>query len=115
MLGTYLQINSLIGLDIHIDETFAMIERELIVFSEKLQKYIKTIEHSDIAMLKLDGNFPKAHLWKHVIWDIQPKRVAHNYSTCPNEKMHSTLKDAYADQSNGKNRYVIVFFRLHNI
>ena len=37
MLGTYLQIDSLIGLDVHTDETLAMIERELLVFSDELQ------------------------------------------------------------------------------
>lgn len=57
-------------------------------------------------MLKLDWDFPKAHLWTHV-----------NYSTRPNEKMHGTLKDAYSDQSNGKDIEKQVNYgisRLHN-
>ena len=53
--------------------------------------------------LKTDWNFPKIHLWKHVVWDIQMKEAACNYSTRPNEKMHSALKNAYQDCSNGKN------------
>ncbi|KIJ58047.1 hypothetical protein HYDPIDRAFT_103369, partial [Hydnomerulius pinastri MD-312] len=46
-------------------------------------------------------DFPKAH-WKHVVQDIWNKGAARNYSTCPNEKMHGPLKDAYRDHSNGK-------------
>ena len=53
--------------------------------------------------LKTDWNFPKIHLWNHVVWDIRMKGAAHNYSTWPNEKMHGTLKNAYQDHSNGKN------------
>ncbi|KAI9574141.1 hypothetical protein HD554DRAFT_2228583 [Boletus coccyginus] len=104
MLGIYLRIDSLIGLDIHTDKTLAMIEEELLVFSDELQlkKYINAAERSDITTLKLDWDFPKAHLWKHVIRDIRTKGVARNYSTCPNEKMHGALKDAYADRTNGK-------------
>jgi len=37
MLSTYLQIDSLIGLDVHTDEMLAMIEKELLVFSDELQ------------------------------------------------------------------------------
>ncbi|KAF8548228.1 hypothetical protein OG21DRAFT_1479277 [Imleria badia] len=102
MLGTYLQLDSLIGLDVHTDKTLEMIEKELIVFGNELQQYIKAIKHSDNTDLKLDWDFPKAHLWKHVVQDIRLKGVVHNYSTHPNEKMHGALKDAYADRSNRK-------------
>ncbi|KAG6370447.1 hypothetical protein JVT61DRAFT_12066 [Boletus reticuloceps] len=102
MLGTYLRIDSLIGLDVHTDKTLAMIDEELVVFGDELQQYIRAVKRSDITTLKLDWDFPKAHLWKHVIQDIQAKGVARNYSTRPNKKMHGTLKDAYADRSNGK-------------
>ncbi|KAF8123035.1 hypothetical protein EV363DRAFT_1550073 [Boletus edulis] len=95
MLGTYLQLDSLIGLDVHTDKTLEMIEKELIVFGDELQQYIKAVERSDNTDLKLDWDFLKAHLWKHV-------GVVCNYSTRPNEKMHGALKDAYADRSNGK-------------
>ena len=132
MLGSYLQIDSLIGLDVHTDETLTMIEEELVVFGDELhvcilypslnlttepannlsKKYIKFAKRSGIETLKLDWNFPKVHLWKHVVHDIRIKGVARNYSTRPNEKMHSALKDAYADRSNGKDieKQVWVFF-----
>ncbi|KAI9572239.1 hypothetical protein HD554DRAFT_2320517 [Boletus coccyginus] len=94
----------LIGLDVHTDETLAMIEEELLVFSDELQlkKYINAAERSDITTLKLDWDFLKAHLWKYVVWDIRTKGVTRNYSTRPNEKMHGALKDVYADRTNGK-------------
>jgi hypothetical protein len=50
----------------------------------------------------VEWNFPKAHLWKHVVRDICSKGAARNYSTRPNEKMHKPLKDTYRDRSNGK-------------
>lgn len=37
MVGSYLQIDSLIGLDVHTDETLAMIKRELVVFGNEFQ------------------------------------------------------------------------------
>ncbi|KAG2028374.1 hypothetical protein BDR03DRAFT_808274, partial [Suillus americanus] len=85
VICSYLKLDSLIRLDVHMEWTIAMIEDELLVFG-----------------LKKDWNFPKAHLWKHVPQDIQMKGVACNYSRHPNEKLHGPLKSAYLLQSNGK-------------
>ncbi|KAI6005415.1 hypothetical protein EDC04DRAFT_2611551 [Pisolithus marmoratus] len=85
MMCSYLQLDSLIGLDVQTEKTIAMIENELIVFRDELKE---------------NWNFPKAHLWKHITHDIQSKGAIHNYSAQPNEKMHGPLKDAYQDCSN---------------
>ncbi|KAI5990052.1 hypothetical protein F5J12DRAFT_907606 [Pisolithus orientalis] len=105
MLRSYLELDSLIGLDVHTDKTLELIEREQLVFGSEL----KLAEH-----LKTDWNFPKVHLWKHVMWDIWNKGAAHNYSTRPNKKMHSSLKDAYQDCSNGKDIAIQVLHVDHH-
>ncbi|KAI5999855.1 hypothetical protein F5J12DRAFT_784618 [Pisolithus orientalis] len=69
----YLQLETLIGLDVHTEATLGMIEHELLVFRGEL---------------KDNWNFPKAHLWKHVTHDIWSKGAICNYSAQPNEKMH---------------------------
>jgi len=60
------------------------------------------VKESAIEDLKENWDFPKAHLWKHVVRDIQRKGVSQNYSTRPNEGMHKPLKDAYHDHTNNK-------------
>lgn len=62
---------------------------------------MQVIEASNIDGLRSDWDFPKIHLWKHVIHDIQNKGAVWNYSTRPNEGMHGPLKDAY-ERTNGK-------------
>ncbi|KAF8452167.1 hypothetical protein L210DRAFT_3608318 [Boletus edulis BED1] len=96
LICSYLELDSLTGLDAHTERTLEMIEKELLVFGNDL-KAGELSEH-----LKTDWNFPKIHLWKHVVWDIHMKGAACNYSTRPNEKMHGALKNAYQDRSNGK-------------
>ncbi|KAG1726802.1 uncharacterized protein EDB91DRAFT_1239606 [Suillus paluster] len=54
-------------------------------------------------MSEKSWNFPKKHLSAHLFDDIEAKGVSRNYSTKPNEKMHSPLKDAYQDRTNFKN------------
>ncbi|KIN96111.1 hypothetical protein M404DRAFT_164113, partial [Pisolithus tinctorius Marx 270] len=105
MLCSYLELDSLIGLDMHTDRTLELIEREQLVFRSEL----KLAGH-----LKTDWNFPKVHLWKHVMWNIWNKGAAHNYSTWPNEKMDSSLKDAYQDCSNGKDIAIQVLHVNHH-
>ncbi|KAG2114095.1 hypothetical protein BD769DRAFT_1630026 [Suillus cothurnatus] len=95
VISTYLQLDSLIGLDVHTEGTLAAIEAELLA-------YITCVESSDIEKLKLDWDFPKTHLWKHVVRDIRRKGAARNYSTRPNEKLHGPLKDTYHDRTNRK-------------
>ncbi|KAI6096505.1 hypothetical protein F5141DRAFT_1067665 [Pisolithus sp. B1] len=103
MLRSYLELDSLIGLSIHTDRTLELIEKEQVTFENKLKEYILCVSSGELAEhLKTDWNFPKVHLWQHAVWDIQKKGVACNYSTRPNEKMHSLLKDAYQDHSNRK-------------
>ncbi|KIO03606.1 hypothetical protein M404DRAFT_26915 [Pisolithus tinctorius Marx 270] len=98
----YLQLETLIGLDVHTEATLGMIEDELLVFRGELKAYRSRIHHLHDTGLKDNWNFPKAHLWKHVTCDIRSKGAVRNYSAWPNEKMHSPLKDAYQDCSNGK-------------
>ena len=57
---------------------------------------------SNIEGLKVDWDFPKTHLWKHVVSDIRCKGAARNFSTRPNESMHGALREAYEQWSNGR-------------
>ncbi|KAG2085342.1 uncharacterized protein F5147DRAFT_793714 [Suillus discolor] len=102
VISSYLQLDSWIGLDLHTERTLAAIDAELLVFDAELKAYITCAEESEVEKLKLDWNFPKTHLWKHVVRDIRLKGVARNYSTRPNEKLHGPLKDTYHRRTNGK-------------
>ncbi|KAG0695762.1 hypothetical protein DFH29DRAFT_984879 [Suillus ampliporus] len=95
--------NSYIGFDMHTASTLDAIETELLVFNDALKDYAQCAAESSIEDLRLNWDFPKTHLWKHVTRDIRMKGAARNYSTHPNEKLHSPLKDAYERQLNGKN------------
>ncbi|KAI6103321.1 hypothetical protein EDD17DRAFT_1778697 [Pisolithus thermaeus] len=83
VLASYLELDSLIGLDVHMEKTIEMIEAELLRFSGALKGYIECIERSGLDGLQTDWNFPKAHLWQHI-------------------SMHGPLKEAYECQSNGR-------------
>ncbi|KAI5996912.1 hypothetical protein F5J12DRAFT_907015 [Pisolithus orientalis] len=102
LISSYLQLDSLIGLDIQTNRTLSAIETELLVFNERLQAYKECTMNSSIPGLKVDWDFPKVHLWKHMVCDIREKGAVRNYSTHPNEKMHGPLKEAYQDRSNGR-------------
>ncbi|KAG1850743.1 hypothetical protein C8R48DRAFT_750083 [Suillus tomentosus] len=102
VISTYLQLDSLISLNVHTEGTLAAIEAELLVFDTELKAYVTCVESSDIEKLKLDWDFPKTHLWKHVVRDIRHKGAAHNYNTRPNEKLHGPLKDTYHYRTNRK-------------
>ncbi|KAG0696993.1 hypothetical protein DFH29DRAFT_984460 [Suillus ampliporus] len=102
VISSYLQLDSYIGLDVHTTSTLAAIDAELLVFDSALKDYIDCAMNSTIEGLKLDWDFPKAHLWKHTTRDIRMKGAVRNYSTHPNEKLHGPLKEAYQRQSNGK-------------
>ncbi|KAG1903935.1 uncharacterized protein F5891DRAFT_946142, partial [Suillus fuscotomentosus] len=96
VIRSYLQLDSLIRLDVHTEWTLEMIDSEFLDYVE-----YATMK-SSIEDIKTDWNFPKTHLWKHAQRDIESKGVARNYSTRPNEKLHGPLKAAYLNQSNGK-------------
>ncbi|KAI6100510.1 hypothetical protein F5141DRAFT_1190291 [Pisolithus sp. B1] len=103
MLHSYLELDSLIGLSVHTDRTLELIEKEQVTFENELKEYISHVSSGKLSEhLKTNWNFPKVHLWQHAVQDIQKKGVVCNYSTWPNEKMHSLLKDAYQDCSNRK-------------
>ncbi|KAI6142192.1 hypothetical protein BKA82DRAFT_4331531 [Pisolithus tinctorius] len=102
MICSYLQLETLIRLDVHTEATLGMIEDELLVFRGKLKAYRSRIRHLHDTGLKDNWKFPKAHLWKHVTRNIRSKGAIRNYSARPNEKMHGPLKDVYQDRSNGK-------------
>lgn len=118
VICSYLQLDSLIGLDVHTEQTLAMLDAEFLVFDAALkviispfiesslltrsQDYVECAMTSTVEDLKTDWNFPKTHLWTHARRDITRKGAARNYSTRPNEKLHGPLKTAYALCSNGK-------------
>ncbi|KAG1768464.1 hypothetical protein EV702DRAFT_1181984 [Suillus placidus] len=103
VIRSYLQLDSLIGLDVHTERTLEMIDAEFLVYDAALKDYVEyATTKSSIEDIKTDWNFPKTHLWKHARRDIESKGVARNYSTRPNEKLHGPLKAAYLSQSNGK-------------
>ncbi|KAI6028153.1 hypothetical protein EDC04DRAFT_2869153 [Pisolithus marmoratus] len=74
ILTSYLELDSLICLDVHMESMIEMIEAELLRFNRALKV---------------------THPWKHI-------GATQNYSTCPNESMHGPLKEAYEWQSNGR-------------
>ncbi|KAG9310133.1 hypothetical protein JVU11DRAFT_9748 [Chiua virens] len=100
MLKSYLELDGLLSLDVHTEHTLSMIEDELLKFNSVLEEYITLAGRSEIQGLKQDWDFPKAHLWKHAVRDIQHKGAARNYSTCPNESMHGALREAYHRRTN---------------
>ncbi|KAI5989534.1 hypothetical protein EDD15DRAFT_2171237 [Pisolithus albus] len=102
ILTSYLELDSLIGLDVHTEKTIDMIESELLRFDRALKEYVECVEGSGMEGLRTEWNFPKTHLWKHVAQDIRSKGATQNYSTRPNESMHGPLKEAYARRSNGR-------------
>ncbi|KAG1882178.1 hypothetical protein F4604DRAFT_1879586 [Suillus subluteus] len=102
VIGSYLQLDSYIGLNVHTTSTLAALDAEPLVFNAALKDYVERASMSPIEDQKLDWDFPKTHLWKHVTQDIRMKGAARNYSTHPNEKLHGPLKEAYECQSNGK-------------
>ncbi|KAG0692108.1 hypothetical protein DFH29DRAFT_985943 [Suillus ampliporus] len=94
VISSYLQLDSYIGLDVHMTSTLAALNAELLVFNAMLKDNVECASKSPIEDLKLDWDFPKMYLWKH--------GPARNYSTRPNEKLHGPLKEVYERQSNGK-------------
>ncbi|KAG2339941.1 hypothetical protein BDR05DRAFT_977501 [Suillus weaverae] len=90
VIRSYLQLDSLIGLDVHTEQTLAMLDAEFLVFDAALKDYVECATTSN------------THLWTHAQRDITRKGVARNFSTRPNEKLHSPLKAAYVLCSNGK-------------
>ncbi|KAI6001113.1 hypothetical protein F5J12DRAFT_723743, partial [Pisolithus orientalis] len=109
MLHSYLELDSLIGLDMHTDRTLELIEREQLVFGSELKVH-------DISLLTPQNGleFSKGPSLETCHVDIQNKGAAHNYSTQPNEKMHGSLKDAYQDCSNGKDVAIQVLHVDHH-
>ncbi|KAG1765483.1 hypothetical protein EV702DRAFT_981531 [Suillus placidus] len=102
VICSYLQLDSLIGLDVHTEQTLAMLDAEFLVFDAALKDYVECAMTSAVEDLKTDWNFPKTHLWTHARRDITRKGAARNYSTRPNEKLHGPLIAAYVFRSNGK-------------
>ncbi|KAI6140728.1 hypothetical protein BKA82DRAFT_4331818 [Pisolithus tinctorius] len=98
----YLQLDSLVGLDVQTECTVNMINDEILTFDQTLKDYTKCVVKSNIDGLRTDWNFPKVHLWKHIVRDIHLKGAARNYSTRPNESMHKPIRDAYEHRSNGR-------------
>ncbi|KAI6002407.1 hypothetical protein F5J12DRAFT_947888 [Pisolithus orientalis] len=95
ILTSYLQLDSLIGLDMHTEQTIEMIDAELLKFDNELKAYIECVNKSGLEELWVAWDFPKVHLWKHVAHDIQMKGATRNYSMHLNESMHGPIKEAY--------------------
>ncbi|EIW76794.1 hypothetical protein CONPUDRAFT_63473 [Coniophora puteana RWD-64-598 SS2] len=101
VIRSYLELDCYIGLDVHTDDTIAAGEAELERFSKVLDDYIELAKTSQIPDIKIDWDFPKAHYLKHAFEDIRNKGASRNYSTRPNEGVHTLLKAAYG-RTNGK-------------
>ncbi|KAI6008905.1 hypothetical protein F5J12DRAFT_936001 [Pisolithus orientalis] len=66
ILASYLQLDSLIGLDMHTERTIEMIDAELLKFNNKLRAYIECVNKSGLEGLWVDWDFPKIlHVDKH--------------------------------------------------
>ncbi|EIW85767.1 hypothetical protein CONPUDRAFT_48530 [Coniophora puteana RWD-64-598 SS2] len=97
VIRSYLELDCYIGLDVHMEDTLAAGEAELKRFSQLLD----LAKESQIPDLKTDWDFPKAHYLKHAFEDIRNKGASRNYSTRPNEGVHTLLKAVYG-RTNGK-------------
>ncbi|KIO12120.1 hypothetical protein M404DRAFT_19970 [Pisolithus tinctorius Marx 270] len=102
VIRSYLQLDSLVGLDVQTERMVNMINDEILTFDQTLKDYTKCVVKSNIDGLRTDWNFPKVHLWKHIIRDIHLKGATHNYSTRPNKSMHKPIRDTYEHRSNGR-------------
>ncbi|KIK24204.1 hypothetical protein PISMIDRAFT_10350 [Pisolithus microcarpus 441] len=70
ILTSYLELDSLIGLDVYMEKTIDMIKSELLRFDRALKEYVECVEVSGMEGLWTEWNFPKAHLWEHIAQDI---------------------------------------------
>ncbi|KIN94042.1 hypothetical protein M404DRAFT_35449 [Pisolithus tinctorius Marx 270] len=102
VIRSYLQLDSLVSLDVQTEHTVNMINDEILTFDQTLKDYTKCVVKSNIDGLRTDWNFLKVHLWKHIVRDIHLKGATHNYSTRPNKSMHKPIRDTYEHRSNGR-------------
>ena len=68
----------------------------------ELTQAVKEYISSQGNNLTKNWNFPKAHLAKHMLWDIHEKSAVCNFTMCPNEKQHGPIRRAYLHQTNCK-------------
>ncbi|KAI5994114.1 hypothetical protein F5J12DRAFT_785896 [Pisolithus orientalis] len=80
VIQSYLQLDSLVSLDVQTKCMVNMINDKILTFDQTL----------------------KVHLWKHIVQDICLKGATCNYSTWPNKSMHKPIQDAYEHHSNGR-------------
>ncbi|KAF8899527.1 hypothetical protein CPB84DRAFT_1815674 [Gymnopilus junonius] len=92
----YLELHMYTSLSLHSESTIEAGEKALLAFEIARQEY------SRVSPTK-NWHFIKAHSHKHVFNDIMRKGVTRNFSTKPNEKAHSPLKDFYQLMTNFKN------------
>ncbi|KAG1861238.1 hypothetical protein F4604DRAFT_1684061 [Suillus subluteus] len=67
VINTYLQLDSLIGLNVHTEGTLMAIEAKLLIFDMELKAYVTCAKSSDIEKLKLNWNFPKTLMEAHCL------------------------------------------------
>ncbi|KAF8896734.1 hypothetical protein CPB84DRAFT_1681981 [Gymnopilus junonius] len=96
LLRSYLELHMYTSLSLHSESTIEAGEKALLAFEIARQEY------SRVSPTK-NWHFIKAHSHKHVFNDIMRKGVTRNFSTKPNEKAHSPLKDFYQLMTNFKN------------
>ncbi|KAG2075570.1 hypothetical protein BDR04DRAFT_1114740 [Suillus decipiens] len=66
VIHSYLQLDSLIGLDVHTERILALIDAKFLVYDTALKDYVEyATMSSSVEGIKTDWNFPKTHLWKH--------------------------------------------------
>ncbi|KAI5988304.1 hypothetical protein F5J12DRAFT_786878 [Pisolithus orientalis] len=105
----------LVSLDVQTQCMVNMINNKILTFDQTLKDYTKCIMKSNIDGLQTDWNFPKVHLWKHIVRDICLKGATCSYSTQPNRSMHKPIQDAYEHCSNGRDIPAQVLWVDHQV
>ncbi|OCH85134.1 hypothetical protein OBBRIDRAFT_740404 [Obba rivulosa] len=89
---------------------------------DALKHAINILASSIMAGTKVKGwNFPKNHLYQHLIKDIREKGVTRNTNTKPNEQLHGKIKAAYhttnykniAEQMLKRDHFFLICDTLH--
>ncbi|KAL1671770.1 hypothetical protein EV122DRAFT_295305 [Schizophyllum commune] len=101
-IACYVPVYMYMTLDVNTDRRIAKGRECLAKFEERIQAYIKYVEHDDTYGDKT-WNFPKIHQHAHIFDDIEAKGAARNFGTKPFEKMHGPLRKIYKNQTNFKN------------
>ncbi|KAJ7749592.1 hypothetical protein DFH07DRAFT_869219 [Mycena maculata] len=99
-LRSYLEVRTLIALEVHTSETIAAGRRELLTLDSVMKKYITACEGTIHG--EKNWNFPKFHARSHVFDDIAKKGASRNFGTKTSESMHGPIRETYHRLTNFK-------------